>query len=128
MECFAFNSPSSGVGGETWGNSSSTHPSAVTGSILVSSLMGKSWDTRMRVEGDGRHSFHQSSTFPRSRSQEGERTGLGQLGKSLLPECCLEGDLLFGLVVSLCAPAPPGFLITRTVLLRPISLKTHPSV
>ena len=62
----------------------------------------------MRVEGDGRHSFYQSLTFPGSRSpMREEEPAPRQLGKSLLPECCLEGDLLFGLDVS---PHPPPAL------------------
>ena len=39
----------------------------------------------MRVEGDGRHSFYQSSTFPRSRSpRRKEEPALGSWGRA----CC----------------------------------------
>ena len=59
----------------------------------------------MRVEGVGRHSPSTRARLFLGPDPRGVRKNqaLGQLGKSLLPTCCLEGDLLFGLDGSLQA-------------------------
>ena len=87
MECFAFKSPSSGGGGRLLGVIfPSAHPSpVVTGSICFQSDGGRAGTHRIRVEGDGRHSFYQSSTFPRSRSpRRKEEPAPGSWGRA----CC----------------------------------------